>query len=260
LFHRHGPEGEGEELRRRDEGDEQQQRRSAQDQASRAHAGSLPRARMRSTLIRPTGLPDASITGSACLPSPISRASASCRVVVSESAFALRAARLHGLLHPDQRQKTEGPLRRSRELFHEGRRRMGEQLRGRRVLQEPRLIHDGDAVAEMEGLVHVVRDENDGGAEAALDRQEILLRLARITGSSAPNGSSIRSRAGFAASARATPTRCCCPPDSSCGNLPANSAGSSWNRSSSSSTRAATLFRSQPRRRGTVAMFCDTVR
>ena len=37
----------------------------------------------------------------------------------------------------------------------------------------------------------------------------------RVTGSSAPNGSSISRIGGSAASARATPTRCRCPPDSS---------------------------------------------
>ncbi len=35
----------------------------------------------------------------------------------------------------------------------------------------------------------------------------------RVMGSTAPNGSSISSTGGSAASARATPTRCCCPPD-----------------------------------------------
>ena len=36
----------------------------------------------------------------------------------------------------------------------------------------------------------------------------------RTTGSTALNGSSISSTGGSAASARATPTRCCWPPDS----------------------------------------------
>ena len=39
----------------------------------------------------------------------------------------------------------------------------------------------------------------------------------RLTGSTAPNGSSISSTGGSAASARATPTRCAWPPDSSPG-------------------------------------------
>ncbi|CAM5633260.1 hypothetical protein SALBM135S_05152 [Streptomyces alboniger] len=39
----------------------------------------------------------------------------------------------------------------------------------------------------------------------------------RTTGSTAPNGSSMSSTGGSAASARATPTRCCWPPESWCG-------------------------------------------
>jgi hypothetical protein len=42
-------------------------------------------------------------------------------------------------------------------------------------------------------------------------------RLSRTTGSTALNGSSISITGGSAASARATPTRCCCPPDSCAG-------------------------------------------
>ncbi len=42
-------------------------------------------------------------------------------------------------------------------------------------------------------------------------------RRARTMGSTAPNGSSINRMGGSAASARATPTRCCWPPDSSRG-------------------------------------------
>ena len=48
---------------------------------------------------------------------------------------------------------------------------------------------------------------------------------ARVTGSSAPNGSSISRMGGSAASARATPTRWRCPPESSRGRRSANSAG-----------------------------------
>ena len=62
---------------------------------------------------------------------------------------------------------------------------------------------------------------------------------ARVTGSRAPNGSSINKIGGSAASARATPTRCLCPPESSRGRRSANSAGSSPTSLSSSPTRAA---------------------
>lgn len=40
---------------------------------------------------------------------------------------------------------------------------------------------------------------------------------ARVMGSTAPNGSSMSSTGGSAASARATPTRCCWPPDNCAG-------------------------------------------
>ena len=41
----------------------------------------------------------------------------------------------------------------------------------------------------------------------------------RIRGSSAENGSSRNQMSGSVASERAMPTRCCCPPESSCGKL-----------------------------------------
>ncbi len=40
-------------------------------------------------------------------------------------------------------------------------------------------------------------------------------RRSRVSGSRAPNGSSSSITDGPAARARATPTRCCCPPESS---------------------------------------------
>src|SRR6266478_5509757 len=61
---------------------------------------------------------------------------------------------------------------------------------------------------------------------------------ARVTGSSAPKGSSIRRIGGSAARARATPTRWRWPPESSRGRRPANSAGSSPTRQSNSRTRS----------------------
>ncbi len=84
--------------------------------------------------------------------------------------------------------------------------------------------------------------------------------LVRMTGSRAPKGSSMSRTLGPAARARATPTRCCWPPESSCGRRSRNWAGSSWKRSSSSSTRVEMRALSQPRRRGTVAMLSATER
>ena len=62
---------------------------------------------------------------------------------------------------------------------------------------------------------------------------------ARVIGSSAPNGSSIRRIGGSTASARATPTRCRWPPDSSSGQRAREPSRSRPISSSSSSTRVA---------------------
>src|SRR5450755_2482040 len=48
-------------------------------------------------------------------------------------------------------------------------------------------------------------------------RRNSFCSCSRTTGSTALNGSSINMTGGSAASARATPTRCCCPPDSCAG-------------------------------------------
>ena len=77
----------------------------------------------------------------------------------------------------------------------------------------------------------------------------------RVIGSIAPNGSSISMTGGSAASARATPTRCRCPPDSSRGKRSRYCAGSMPTSASSSSTRRAMRASSQPqqaRHRGDV--------
>ena len=74
-----------------------------------------------------------------------------------------------------------------------------------------------DTRGQRERLAHVVRHDEDGLPQLRLDAAELAMHLARVTGSSAPNGSSISRIGGSAASARATPTRWRCPPDSSCG-------------------------------------------
>lgn len=78
-------------------------------------------------------------------------------------------------------------------------------------------------------------------------------------GSTAPNGSSISRTGGSAARARATPTRCCWPPESWRGYRPWNSRGSRPTRSSISSTRSFTPDFDQPVILGTRAMFSATV-
>src|SRR5216683_1720462 len=83
---------------------------------------------------------------------------------------------------------------------------------------------------------------------------------ARVTGSSAPKGSSIRRIGGSAARARATPTRCRWPPESSRERRRANSRGSRPTSWSISSTRAAMRAGSHFSKVGTRATFSATVK
>ena len=64
------------------------------------------------------------------------------------------------------------------------------------------------------------------GAGSVAARRNSACSSALVIGSSAPNGSSISSSGGSAASARARPARWRCPPDSSSGQRPRNTAGS----------------------------------
>ena len=52
-----------------------------------------------------------------------------------------------------------------------------EQFGRRAILAQMSPVHHRDAVAEPEGFLHVMGDHHDGRAEAALDRQQIVLRL-----------------------------------------------------------------------------------
>ena len=86
---------------------------------------------------------------------------------------------------------------------------------GRADLRDLRaLLQDHDLVAEQERLVDVVRDEHDRLVELALQAESSCCRSARTIGSTAPNGSSMSRMLGSTARPRATPTRCCCPPES----------------------------------------------
>ena len=78
-------------------------------------------------------------------------------------------------------------------------------------------LHERDTSAEQQGLAQVMGDEDHRFSQALLQGQESRCSSARVMGSSAPKGSSIRSNDGSAARARATPTLWRCPPDSSRG-------------------------------------------
>ena len=72
---------------------------------------------------------------------------------------------------------------------------------------------------------------------AAWRRRNSFWRRSRLIGSIAPNGSSISISGGSAASARATPTRWRCPPESCAGYRPAISCGRPIRSSSSAHAR-----------------------
>ena len=72
-------------------------------------------------------------------------------------------------------------------------------------------------MTEEERLAEIVGDEDHGLSQFLLQFAEFALQLNAGDGSSAPKGSSMSSSGGSAASARATPTRCLCPPESSPG-------------------------------------------
>ena len=91
-------------------------------------------------------------------------------------------------------------------------------------------------------------------------RRNSACSSARVSGSSAPNGSSISSIGGSTASARATPTRCRWPPDSSSGQRLANVCARQPDQLEQLVARAPrTRSALQPSRRGTTATLSATV-
>ena len=76
-----------------------------------------------------------------------------------------------------------------------------------------------DAVAEADGLAHVVGDEQHGEAAVAPERSSSSCRRSRVMASRAPKGSSMSRTSASWAKARAMATRWRMPPDSSKGRL-----------------------------------------
>ncbi len=121
------------------------------------------------------------------------------------------------LVHAAQRQLLEAGAR-ADELLDERVGGLGEDPLGGVVLHDARALReDNDPVAELHGLVEVVRDDDDGLLQLGLDADQLVLQALAGDRATAPNGSSMSSTGGSAASARATPTRCCWPPESSFG-------------------------------------------
>ena len=97
-------------------------------------------------------------------------------------------------------------------------RRMAVDLGRGAELLEPAVRHHADPIGDAERLLLVVGDEQRRDAELGLDAADLVAqRAARTLASSADSGSSSSSTSGWMASARASATRCCWPPDSWCG-------------------------------------------
>ena len=211
---------------RRHERRQQRQRRgdaSERQPAARAPSLSAPGRRGASA---PRTPPSASRTGSrSAWRTTISRQRLGKRRASRGSARPPRrrhraAARSADRAHAQELEPEPGARRRSRARNHR------RDARGCRAAPpnwtQPPLVHDRDHVGQAQRLV------DDRGSRtrwscrvAPVDaRRSPLASASRVIGSSAPNGSSISRISGSAASARATPTRCCWPPDSWCGYLP----------------------------------------
>ena len=93
-----------------------------------------------------------------------------------------------------------------------------QQRRGRRVGDDPPRLHHQHAVGEQQRLGHVVRDHHRGQPEPVVQRADRACRARRAS----PDRARRTARPSAAASrpvasARATPTRWRCPPDSASG-------------------------------------------
>ncbi len=84
-------------------------------------------------------------------------------------------------------------------------------------LDDAPMIENDDPAGDRPHHAHLVRDEHDGEAELAIDVAQERENRGGGLGSSADVASSDRRSAGSAASARAMPTRCFCPPESCAG-------------------------------------------
>jgi hypothetical protein len=77
-----------------------------------------------------------------------------------------------------------------------------------------RVRQDDDALAEVDRLVDVMGDEQDGDPETLPEGAYEVFEVGAGWASPAAKGSSISRMCGSYATARAMATRCCMPPDS----------------------------------------------
>jgi hypothetical protein len=108
------------------------------------------------------------------------------------------------------------------------------------------VVHDGDPLAELVGLLHVVGGEQDGLAVAVQLAEQVPQREPALRVEPAV-GSSRNSTEGRWKMARATISRCAIPPDSAYTDAFAHL--DSWNCSSSSSAICRDAFGPMPNSR-----------
>ncbi len=94
-------------------------------------------------------------------------------------------------------------------------RRIGDNVARGAKLHHPPAFHQRDPVAEFERLIEVMADEDDRAFELLLQLQKLILQPCADQRIEGGEGSSISKIGASVAKARARPTRCCIPPESS---------------------------------------------
>jgi len=122
------------------------------------------------------------------------------------------------------------------------------------ALRQPAAVEHRDHGREAQSLLDVVGHEDDGLSSRAMDSDDLGLQRVAVIGSTAANGSSISSKSGSAAKARATPTRCCRHPTIGADICPDKSPDRAQEFEEFGDA-VVIRVRVQPSNRGTVAIF-----
>ncbi len=124
--------------------------------------------------MRPSRAPSFAATGRLCAPRQSRSDNASRNVARLGNRRTFSAAGLDGVGDVGKRQQPKGALAAANQPLDEPGRGLGQELGRRRILQQAATVHHGDAVAKLDRLLHIVRHQHDGDAQAALQRQQIL--------------------------------------------------------------------------------------
>ena len=114
-------------------------------------------------------------------------------------------------------------------------------------------LEEKDPIGDSDGFGDVMRDENRGKRSRRQTNSTSCCISIRVRASRAPNGSSSASARGRLTSARASATRCFCPPDRTEGQSSARSASPTERSASSARSRSDASRRSSPRPTSTLA-------